>query len=161
MKTNKTEEEIDKVCDEMNGFIKKTDNFLDEFVKVMNNNSVKEIEVYKFITEQELKNIDVILNILKLVTSLSISIFIASLTTNYFNGKIDIIITINIISIILLITFILVRNNILLKNKTILLEAFKKSATVTLNTLLSKHDKIRSEYNYINKKHKIIKDFKK
>ena len=114
--------------------------------------------------EHDLKNIDVILDILKVTTSLSISLFIASLTTTYFNEKVNIIILLNFILIILLVIFIKKRKDILLDGKKDLHKIIGKLYDITNETLLSELDKI-NKINVTDKKFKkqkeIIKNLQK
>ena len=150
--------EVEKLKKESANIIKKMANLEQESIKDWAGLRTEEMELYKFIIKQELKNVDVILNILKLSTSLSISILIASLSTNYFNVNIEVIIGINLISIILLIIFINARNSISLKGKKTLLEILEKSTTTTCNTMLVKSDGIKLK---INNNKKELKEQKK
>jgi len=158
METDKKERKIREVRDKVNKLDKEITTFNDKFIKVTKDFCNEEIGIYKFITEQELKNIDAILDILKLTTSLSLSIFIASLTTTYFSEKTDSIIIINVLSIFLLIIFIIERKRTLSKSKTTLLKVLQESNTVT-------RDYINFICNDINKKLKeqknSIKDLQK
>ena len=132
METDKIKrEKVTKIYNETEKLKKEQLSFKDKSFKAMKDVYIEQMDIYKFIAEQELKNIDVILDILKVTTSLSISLFIASLTTPYFNEKIGIIILLNFILIILLVMFINARNKILSKSKTILLEVFKESTDIT------------------------------
>ena len=123
--------------------------------KTIKDTYIEEIEIYKFVIEQKLKNIDVILDILKLTTSLSISILIASLSTTYFNVNIIAVVGINIVTICLLILFIKKRKAVLEQSETTLFEVFNESVTITLKDLLSERNRINLEFK------KIIKDLKK
>jgi hypothetical protein len=107
-----------------------------------------------------LKNVDVIIDILKLTTSLSVSMFIASLTTTYFNEKIYIIIIISIISITLLGIFIDARNSISLKGEKTLLEILNKSTVITYDNMLLKRDDVKLKCNDINKRLEELKNKK-
>lgn len=160
METNKTEEKIKKLDSETKE-INRIDSEIKESKKEMSNFNNKlgddiksfyteKLGISKFIMEHDLKNIDVILDILKITTSLSISLFIASLTTPYFNEKIDIIISLNFILIILLVIFIKKRKDILSNGKIDLLETIEALYDITENTLLSELD------NRITPKHKNI-----
>jgi len=164
-KIKKLYNEFEKLEKESANTQKEIDDFGNISFKATKDVLIEEMEVRKFITEQELKNIDVILNILKLITSLSISIFIASLTTVYFNEKVYIIIFINLLSAGSLAIFIDARKNILEKNKKILLKIFKKSAITTYNNMLTKSENIQSKLNDNKKKVKeekrIIKNLQK
>jgi len=123
--------------------------------KTIKDTYIEEIEIYKFVIEQKLKNIDVILDILKLTTSLSISILIASLSTTYFNVNIIAVVGINIVTICLLILFIKKRKAVLEQSETTLFEVFNESVTITLKDLLSERNRINLEFK------KIIKDLQK
>jgi len=149
-----------KICSEVDEFSKKVDEFESISLKAIKDVFIEKTEIRKFITEQELKNIDVILDILKLITSLSISIFVASLTTAYFNEKIHIIIFINLLFVGLLAIFIDVRKDILEKNKKILLEIFEKSDATTRDGILAKAKDFKSKCNIINTKLKELNNEK-
>ncbi len=154
----KKQSEAREISNKVNELNKKATVLKDKCAKAIKDSYIEEIAIRKFITEQELKNIDVILDILKVATSLSISIFIASLTTTYFNEKIYIIICINIISAILLIAFIDARNKILLKSKTTLLNIFNKSTIETFKDVLSETEKIKLK---LAEQKNLIKDLQK
>ena len=150
--------EAEKLKKKADNFEKEVINFEKELTKAMKSLFIEETEIQKFIIEQRLKNIDVIIDILKLTTSLSVSMFIASLTTTYFNEKIYIIIIINIISITLLGIFINARNSISLKGEKTLLEILNKSKITTHDVMLLKKDNIKLKCNDINKKLKKLKN---
>ena len=150
--------EVEKLKEESADIEKEVANFEKESTKAMKSLCIEETEIQKFIIEQKLKNIDVIIDILKLTTSLSVSMFIASLTTTYFNEKIYIIIIISIISTTLLGIFIDARNSISLKGEKTLLEILNKSNTITLDVMLLKRDNIKLKNNDIDKKLKELKN---
>ena len=130
--------EVKKINNEFEKFKKEVTSTENKFIKYKKDFCVEKIEVFKFIAKQELKNIDVILDILKFTTSLSISIFVASLTTTYFSKEIYIIIYINTILIILLVMFIVARNKILSNNKTILFKVLEESNTIMCDDIILK-----------------------
>ena len=153
----KKEEEIEKLESEIKEAKKEMSNFNNKLGDDMKNFYTEKLGIFKFIMEHDLKNIDVILDILKITTSLSVSLFIASLTTPYFNEKIGIIISLNFILIILLVIFIKKRKDILLNGKIDLLKTIEALYDITANTLLSelngritpKHKNIQEKINKI------------
>ncbi|NOQ68325.1 hypothetical protein GQ568_02705, partial [Patescibacteria group bacterium] len=139
------ERNINKIGSEIKEAKKEMLNFNNKLDNKIKDSYTEELEISKFIMEHDLKNIDVILDILKVTTSLSISLFIASLTTPYFNEKVGIIILLNFILIILLIIFIEKRKSILLKWKGILLGIFKESSNITRDNINFQHSEINKE----------------
>ena len=155
-KINKLDSEIKELQKELSSFDAKLSNFNTKLGNDIKNFYTEELGISKFIMEHNLKNIDVILDILKVTTSLSISLFIASLTTIYFNEKTGIIILLNFVLIILLIIFIKKRKDILLNGKKDLQKIIDKLYDITNETLLSELDKIK-----LNNTDKKLKEQKK
>ena len=119
---------------------------------------IEKLEIFKFILNHDLKHIDVILDILKITTSLSMSLLIASLTTSYFSEKFGIIILLNIILIILIAIFIKKRKSILFNGKDGLIEIIEEFYNITGDTLLSELDnRIEPRHNDIQKEINKIK----
>ncbi len=157
----KKEEEIEKLESEIEEAKKEMSNFNNKLNKNIKDSYTEELEISKFIMEHDLKNIDVILDILKITTSLSVSLFIASLTTPYFNEKISIIILINFILIILLVIFIEKRKDVLSDGKINLFKIIDKLHETTKDALLSEIDnRITPKHNNIQEKINKIKSQK-
>ena len=152
------ERNINKIGSEIKEAKKEMLNFNNKLDNKIKDSYTEELEISKFIMEHDLKNIDVILDILKVTTSLSISLFIASLTTPYFNEKIGIIIFLNFILIILLVIFIKKRKDILSNGKINLFKIINKLHNIAEDTLLSELDnRITPRHNDIQKKINKIK----
>ena len=150
-----------EVYDKTKELKKETTTLNNEYIKSKKDFCIEKIEIFKFITEQELKNVDVILDILKLTTSLSISIFVASLTTTYFSKEIYIIIYINIVLIVLLVMFIVARNKVLLRSKTTILDVLKESDIIMCDDIILKCTNIKEELKKLKEQRSLIKDLKK
>ena len=88
---------------------------------------------------------------------MSISIFIASLTTTYFSEKIIIIFFINIISIALLIIFIIRRNKILSEIQTTLLGILKESDIIICEDIILKLSDFNKRLKELKKQRNSIK----
>lgn len=150
---NNKEKGINQIDSEIKEAKKEMSSFSNKVSENIKGSYTEELDISKFIMEHDLKNIDVILDILKVTTSLSISLFIVSLTTLYFNEKQFIfIILINLTLIILLVIFIKKRKDVLSDGKINLFKIIDKLHNVIEDILLSELD------NKITPRHKNIQE---
>jgi len=123
---NKLKNELKKIIKEQDRLVEKTNKELDKLDSKSDRIFIANIELGKFETEQLVKNIDLVLSILKFFITISIPILMASMTTMFFTTfQIISLVVINIVLIFLLWHFILKREIILRKGLINLHELFK------------------------------------